>query len=105
MKKIKRRRREKSGARKNPRNGKIKNADIRENAEVSHACLQNQLAKAHRTLYDPTTIRLVLGRSQSMLGVVRVTYLSRGPGRMVSRKDSTVKSLSLSRELGDKKVW
>ena len=63
------------------------------------------MIKAHRTLYDPTTIRLDLGQIAKHAGSRSVTFPSRRPSRIASREDLTVESLRLSRELGDKKIW
>ena len=63
----------------------------------------NPVSKAHRTLYDPTTIRLDLGQIAKHAGSRSVTFPSRRPSRIASREDLTVESLRLSRELGDKK--
>ena len=51
----------KSGARKKPRNGKIENADIRENAEVSHACsgVDSQTQKIDRVRKPLVTLEKV----------------------------------------------
>ena len=60
-------------------------------------------SNAHRTLYEPTTIRLVLGQIAKHAGSHSVTFPSRRPSRMASREDLTVESLWLSRELDDEK--
>ena len=58
---------------------------------------RREVVKAHRTLYDPTTIRLDLGQIAKHAGSRSVTFPSRRSSRITSREDLTVESLQLSR--------
>ena len=73
-----RRRREKSGARKKPRNGKIENADIRENAEVSHAWGTNVGSRGPPSGTDLVVWNLAFPEHSDLLGMSPESVASSG---------------------------